>query len=662
MRFLLSFAIIFFVTLSNVFSQGVTLFGINSSNFPTISAKLFVFDSLGTIITPTQNDISIQENLLDRNVRLLQCSNMDTAKKLSIVVTADVSGSMGWGAGSVSNMEMLKEGVRQIVNLLPFDSEIALTSFDNSQYLLQDFTKNKAILLSKIPLLKPQGGTNYDQALWVPFAGAVPVAKNGKNKRIVLFITDGQGGGDAQKIVKDALQDSVTIYCLTLSMAAPASLRYVANQTNGKVFEHITSVERMISVIQEIFLESIEVSPCLLEWDGFVTCSTAVRNVELTYVPSGAKSNGIYSAPRDVAVKELQFIPKQINFQNKPLFQQYDTTLKVVAMNGDISVSQIISVNADYTISPSNFTVLSGDTAFLTVSYSPKDSGFTFSELRFQTNECGEQLFYTTGGFRGKRPKVRTLKVDFPNGRENLIIGTDSILRWSGITSLDTVSIEYSVDKGKNWRLITRRGAGLAYFWKNIPIPNSNQCLLRVKQLSSAPLDSLKSYRIHSAAVSTGIASPKEDTFISISQDNSAYLWDVFTGDTLGRLRYGNSGIPTSVLYNNSATRFVTAHPNRSIFVWNPSSIDTIFSLRGHSNTINSMVFSKDDSLLLSSSNDRTVRVWYPRTGELLATLGYHTDIVFASEFRMTGRKLPLLHVTVFCVFGMQKPMIQSQI
>lgn len=631
MRFLFTCFCIFFVALSSVFSQGVTLFGINPTNFPIISAKMFVFDSVGTLITPSVSDILIEENQIPRTVRLVQCSVMDTAKKLSIVVTADVSGSMSWGASGVSNMELLKEGTKQMTNLLPFDSEIALTAFDNSQYLLQDFTKKKEILQSKIPLLKPQGGTNYDQALWVPLAGAIPVAKNGKNKRIVLFITDGQGGGDVQKIVRDAQQDSVTIYCITLSMSAPASLFYIANQTNGKVFQNISTIEQMNAVIQQIFLEAIEVTPCHIEWEGFVTCGNGNRSVKATYKPSNSMDTSRYVAPRDLAVKELQVYPKQVTFFNKPLNQQYDTTIKVVAMNGDVTISNIITVNPDYTIAPRNFSLTSGDSIFLTLSYFPKDSGFTFTELRFQTTECGEQLFYASGGFRGKRPKVRTLKVEFPNGREQLVAGTDSILRWSGITSLDTVSIEYSYDKGKKWNVITRQGAGLAYYWKNIPLPTSTQCLLRVKQLSSAPLDSLKSYRLHRESVTDGVASPKEDKFITVSQDNFVYTWDVFTGDTLARLRYGNAGLPNNILYNNKATRFATSHSNRSIFLWNPVTIDTIFSLRGHTSGINHLTFSQDDSLLLSSSNDRTVRVWYASNGELLATLGYHTDIVHSA-------------------------------
>jgi len=631
MRFLLSYICFSIVALSSVFSQGVTLFGIDPTNFPIISAKVFVFDSLGTIITPTVNDFRIEENQNPRTVRVLQCTNMDTAKKLSIVVTADVSGSMSWGASGVSNMTLLKEGTKKITNLLPFDSEIALTAFDNSQYLLQDFTKKKEVLLSKIPLLKPQGGTNYDQALWVPLAGAIPVAKNGKNKRIVLFITDGQGGGDAQKIVRDAQQDSVTIYCITLSMSAPASLYYIANQTNGKVFQNISTIEQMTAVIQQIFLEAIEVTPCQIEWDGFITCLNGNRDVSATYKPSNSSDSGQYIAPRDLAVKELQVYPKQVTFFNKPLNQQYDTTIKVIAKNGNVSVSNIVTVNADYTVSPRNFSLTSGDSVFLTLSYFPKDSGFTFTELRFQTAECGEQLFYASGGFRGKRPKFRTLKVDFPNGRDQLLAGTDSIIRWSGITSLDTVSLEYSFDKGKTWNLITRQGAGLAFFWKNIPLPTSALCLMRVKQLSSAPLDSIRSYQLHRESVIDGVASPKEDKFITVSQDNFVYMWDVFTGDTVKRLRYGNAGVPNIVLYNNKATQFATAHSNRSIFMWSTLINDTLFSLRGHTSGINHLSFSQDDSLLLSSSNDRSVRVWYSRTGALLATLGYHTDIVHSA-------------------------------
>ena len=43
---------------------------------------------------------------------------------------------------------------------------------------------------------------------------------------------------------------------------------------------------------------------------------------------------------------------------------------------------------------------------------------------------------------------------------------------------------------------------------------------------------------------------------------------------------------------------------------WNTTTGDHIATLEGHSNSVNSVSFSPNGSLLASGSNDRTVRLW----------------------------------------------------
>ncbi len=82
-----------------------------------------------------------------------------------------------------------------------------------------------------------------------------------------------------------------------------------------------------------------------------------------------------------------------------------------------------------------------------------------------------------------------TLRLTSPNGGEKLVIGSNTLITWEGVSASDTVSLEYSIDNGISWKSITTKATGLQYNWKNIPQPPSNQCLVRIK-LQYCPTDS----------------------------------------------------------------------------------------------------------------------------------------------------------------------------
>ncbi len=53
-------------------------------------------------------------------------------------------------------------------------------------------------------------------------------------------------------------------------------------------------------------------------------------------------------------------------------------------------------------------------------------------------------------------------------------------------------------------------------------------------------------------------------------------------------------------------------------------------TLESHTDTVKSVCVTPDGSLIISGSDDKTIKIWNLKTGNLLKTLKSHTDIVFS--------------------------------
>jgi len=88
--------LILFILIGYVaYSQSLTLFDIDASNFPTIRAKFYAIDKDGKqIVSLSPSDFELKENGIKRNITFVSCPTPKPPQALSSVLVMDVSGSM----------------------------------------------------------------------------------------------------------------------------------------------------------------------------------------------------------------------------------------------------------------------------------------------------------------------------------------------------------------------------------------------------------------------------------------------------------------------------------------------------------------------------------------------------------------------------------------
>ncbi|MBI4675618.1 MAG: NACHT domain-containing protein [Chloroflexi bacterium] len=117
-------------------------------------------------------------------------------------------------------------------------------------------------------------------------------------------------------------------------------------------------------------------------------------------------------------------------------------------------------------------------------------------------------------------------------------------------------------------------------------------------------------YRGHTSAVNAAQFSPGGKRMVTASSDGTARVWDVATGQQLAELR------------GHGVTLTVEAI--------SPETFDDVNSAR----------FSPDGQRIVTTSNDRTARIWDAATGVQLAVLQGHADSVFDAEFSPDGTRV----------------------
>ncbi len=640
-HYILFFAIL--LSIQKLNAQSLNLFGIDASNFPTIKGKFYAFDAAGQQQLPGISELKVIENGMARTITNISCPPYQPPRAISSVLVVDVSGSMKATRGTESNMELAKSAARTWVNELPLGkSECAITSFDNSNYLNQDFTTDRALLLNAIAPLTPLNGTDYDAAFLHSMAGGLLVTNRAKHSRVIVFLTDGQGNGSESTILAEALKQNCTIFCVAIGMSAPAILKNIATSTGGAYYDNIVSKQEIETIYRTILHLAQSGNPCDITWTGGPSCTLGDRSVELQWNTTTYKTS--YVLPK-IAFASLNVSPPLVTFNNRIPLSTSDTVITLTAKDYNFTVTGI-----KHTFGSSSFSIV--NTTFpmvipkntsksVTVRFVPVDSSITYASFEIETDICSGYISMS-GGFPTKKMTAPTIKLTHPNGGEVFGVGGDTVITWDGIAPTDTVRIEYSSDSGKVWSILTDKASGLKYPWQNIPKPASDKCKVKVKlnnstteETQTATAELLYTLRGHTSNVSTVEWSPDGLRVVTAGHDNSAIVWSAYTGAKLVTFSDHTAKVRKAV-WNIDGTKIATASDDKTAIIWSANSGAALITLTGHSSRVVDIAWSPDGTKIATVGDDQRIIFWSAIDGAKLKTFfsfsGLYRKLTWSSD------------------------------
>lgn len=563
----------------------------------------------------TKTDLSILESGIPVELLSVTCPPGRPRGPVSSVLTIDVSGSMARGG---PNIRLAKAAAEAWITALGDTSECAITSFDHRAFLNLDFTTDKQELLETLPTLTPRGGTDYFQGLASPVAGGVTVAKQGRFRRVMIFLTDGFGLLNPSEIVSAALNDSITVYCVSLGLSMPTTLKEVSEKTGGLWFENVTTVDEAVLAYKRIFSDVHGSGGCVAEWKTSLSC----ENERTLQIGVAADTASFATHVHDRMTSRAVLSATSVEFGIRTAA---DTSFKRVVVRPIWNAISIASITIDR---PGDFeflpiklpvAVLPGDS--LVVLVRPlrfADSTYTVGRISIQTTPCPlPDVYVTTGDVRVK-PRTNSLRVVHPNGGESFLAKSMVQLAYEGLPPTVPVKVEISSNGGISWVLVRQGNTGNEIQWESFN-DTRDSCLLRVThELStedmSFPFITLTSAAFFDVSISSDGTTLVTTEYVSRTTPKSTIpvvkFWNVESGQKLFEVDGGERvmylGNTSNVLTWNARSISVISTASKNI-LWTRSgfgsSMPTSVSATPDGRAIVVTGSSADSSIVLNASN-----------------------------------------------------------
>jgi hypothetical protein len=454
-----------------LFADTFQLESVTPLSYPQMKVSFFPVTNTGKILAPNSSSLSVSIDGKPTTISSLTCPNV-ISKKLSVSLVIDVSGSMTSGA---PNILLAKNIATKLIDNIHTQSEIAVSAFDDIAMVIHPLSTNIIGVQQSVELLKPYGGTNYDIAFNDQFAGGFEMLKGALNKKVIVFITDGYGSLNENRIIESAKKQNVAIVCISVGIRIPESLKKISTATNGRWFENVKTIDQATVAAAIAATTLSDNSPCSFTVNVEANCSPTAELVVKTADGSIAKQ----TFPVPIQYRSgIEIVQPHIDFPN----DETKTTQFIQIQNGVTSttISSITAKKSSQTfqIDKSLFPLQlqPNEVKQIPITYKKSD-GKSYERFTVASSTCDEKHVVVSAG-TGKLTSS-AIRVVFPNGSERFLVSSDTLCKWDGISAEQKVNVDVSLDNGKTWTSLAKNVSG-NILKSSLSSQASKQALLKV--------------------------------------------------------------------------------------------------------------------------------------------------------------------------------------
>jgi outer membrane protein OmpA-like peptidoglycan-associated protein/WD40 repeat protein len=586
-------------------AQDVKIIDINYANFPDIYVTFLATGANGKKIMDLQKEeVVVDENNEHRAViKVENPSEQDVP--VSVVLVLDVSNSM-----EGERLELVKDAAASFIRLMPLEtSEVAVASFNDNVYLNSDFTQNRDQLLSSLKNLNASMGTSYSTAFLSQNTGILDVARRGKYKKVVVFLTDGLSTAYVDEVVEKAKASNIGIYCISFALPIPGILKDISTLTGGQYYEAVRDPKKVYEIYSSIFQVIQKNKYGTLVWRSGFNCEKN-RKVNLTFrgIPAGfsyevpANQTGIL----DADVSGLYFgtvnpgSSKTLSFDLLPQNIPFNITKITNAKKEIFSLAGGLSFPIG--LEP-------GTNKQINVSYRPKDAGVFTDRLIISSKECPDKGILLNGG---TEEQIRLIA---PKGGEVFVVGMDTFVMWDGIKRNRNVAIAYRNGESKPWVPVSVANL-LQYKWI-IPNDTGSKVQVRLIPVPTEDIDFQMSAQIRGITPSLeSFSMNNEGSKIATNDaEGGLKLWDAQSGGLLSSVEGYKS---EDVAFDKDNNRLISFSKD-DIVVWDFLTSKLMAKFQYNNKIVNSIILPNDDEkwipCVIRTDKANAIRLWAPHFG-----------------------------------------------